>query len=101
MKHDTWLATHSYLQPLASLHAQVNGALDDILTTCNHVPAWANYEDDFVAGVPLLQSSRTAIDLGPAKTIIKMLLERLAATSLPDPTGEEIRSLCAEMRCDP
>jgi len=101
MTQDAWLATHIYLEPLASLHAQVNGALDDIVTTCNHVPAWANYEDDFDAGVPLLQSSRSAIDLEPAKTIVKMLLERLAAASLPHPPREQIRTLYAELRCDP
>ena len=101
MTHDAWLAEHSYLRPLASFHDQVNGTLNEILTFSDCIPAWANYQDDFDAGVPLLQSSRSAIDLGPAKTIIKMLLERLAATSLPDPTGEQIRTLCAELRSGP
>ena len=93
MTHDAWLAGHSYLQPLASFHNQVNSALDEILTVSNCVPAWADYENDFDAGVPLLQSSRSAIDLGPAKTIIKMLLERLATTPLPEPTADQIRTL--------
>ena len=93
MTQDAWLAGHSYLQPLASFHDQVNGALDEILTVSNCIPIWANYENDFASGVPLLQSSRSAIDLGPAKIILKMLLERLAATSLPDPPREQIRGL--------
>jgi len=101
MTHDAWLAGHPYLQPLASFHDQVNGALDEILTVSDCIPAWANYQDDFDAVVPLLQSPRSAIDLGPAKIILKMLLEGLAATSLPDPPGEQIRTLHAELSSDP
>jgi FdhE protein len=101
MTHDTWLATHSYLQPLALLHAQVNGALEEILTVSNCLPAWAGYADDFHAGVPLLQSPRSGIDFKPAETIITLLLERLASTQLPRPLAEQISTLDAEMRQHP
>ena len=100
MTQHRWLAAHPYLQPLAAFHDQVNGALDSILTTCNHVPAWANYEDDFDAGVPLLQSSRSAIDLEPAKKIVTTLVERLVPTSLPHPLARQIKTLHAELCCD-
>jgi len=100
MTQDAWLATHTYLQPLASLHAQVNGALDEILTVCDCIPAWANYADDFHAGVPLLRSSRAGIDFKPAEKIVVLLLERLASMPLPRPLTEQIRTLDAEMRHD-
>ncbi len=101
MTHDTWLATHSYLQPLASLQEQVNSTLDEILTVSDCIPVWDNYADDFHAGVPLMQSSKSGIDFKPAERIIALLLERLASTSLPHPLAEQISTLDAEMRHDP
>ena len=87
MTHDTWLAAHSYLQPLASLQEQVNSTLDEILTVSDCIPVWDNYADDFHAGVPLLQSSKSGIDFKPAERIIALLLERLAINVVAAPAG--------------
>lgn len=101
MTHDTWFATHSYLQPLASLQEQVNSTLDEILTVSDCIPVWDNYADDFHAGVPLLQSSKSGIDFKPAERIITLLLERLTSMPLPHPLAAQISTLDEEIRHDP
>lgn len=100
MTQDTWLAAHSYLQPLASLHAQVNGALDEILTVSDCIPVWASYADDFHAGVPLLHSSAVGIDFSPAESMVTLLMERLESMPLPHAPAEQIGALAAESRHD-
>jgi len=98
MTQHNWLATHPYLQPLASLHAQVNSAADEIMTTSDCVVAWDSYADDFRAGVPLLQSSKAVVDLKVAERLLVLLVERLASMPLPQPLAEQIRTLDAELR---
>src|SRR6476619_5931642 len=97
MTLDTWLATHSYLQPLALLHEQVNTAIGEISATRPPIPRWDNYSDDFHTGVPLLQSSKAGIDLEPAEGMITLLVEKLAASSLPGRLAEESKTLDAEL----
>lgn len=98
MTQHSWLAAHPYLQPLASFHAQVDSALDELLITSDHIPAWDNYADDFHAGVPLLRSSKAGIDFKPAEKIIVLLLKRLTTISLPAPLEEQVKILSAELR---
>lgn len=98
MTQDGWLAIHPYLQPLASLHVQMNSVLDRILPASDHIPAWENYADDFYAGVPLLKSSSNDMDLKSAERLLTLLVERLPATPLPQPLTEQIRALDAELR---
>jgi FdhE protein len=98
MTLDTWLATHSYLQPLATLQNQVNTAMGGISTTRPAIPRWDNYSDDFYTGVPLLQSPKAGIDLEPAEGMITLLIEKLATSSLPKRLAEESKALDAELR---
>lgn len=98
MTQHNWLVAHPYLQPLASFHAEVNSALDELLVTSDHVPAWDNYAADFHAGVPLLQSSKVAIDLKSAERLLISLIERLTAIPLPQPLAEQVGTLDAELR---
>src|ERR1700757_4628557 len=97
MTLDTWLATHSYLQPLASLQKQVITAIGGISITSPPIPRWDDYAEDFHTGVPLLQSSRAGIDLEPAEGMITLLVEKLAAASLPSQLAEESKALDAEL----
>lgn len=97
MTHDTWLATHSYLQPMASLQQQVNTAMSGISAMSPPIPRWDNYSDDFQTGVPLLQSSKAGVDLEPAERMIASLIEKLASSSLPGGLAEESKALDAEL----
>lgn len=98
MAQHKWLAKHPYLQPLASLHAQVESILDGIMTTSPCFPAWDRYLDDFCAGVPLLHSAKAAIDLKPAEALLVQFIERLASVPLQEPLLEQIRTLDTELR---
>ena len=95
MTHDTWLATHSYLQPLASLQEQVNSTLDEILTVSDCIPVWDNYPMIFMPVCLYCRAPKAASIFEPAERIIALLLERLASTSLPDPLAEESNTLDA------
>lgn len=98
MTQHNWVAAHPYLQPLASLHAQVNSALGEIMTAANCVPAWDSYADDFRAGIPLLQSSKVSVDLQSAERRLLSVVGRLAALPLPQPLAERVRTLDVELR---
>ena len=97
MTQDGWLAIHPYLQPLASFHAIVRTAMAEVPLAHIPVPEWDHYVDDFVTGVPLLQSRGAAIDLEPAAWMIVLLVERLASCSSPGTLAEESRALYAEL----
>ena len=79
-----WLAKHPYLQPVAELHARVDGAIATIGIPAAALPDWTAYVEDFHAGVPLLQSSQSAIDLAPVDAAFDALLGALSATSLAE-----------------
>jgi FdhE protein len=75
---DAWLRTHEYLQPIARVRSRIDaslGALDGVARP--EPPLWSGYAADFLAGVPLLQSAGTAIDLEPTERAIAALGERL------------------------
>ena len=82
-----WLATHLYLQPVADLHARVDGAIATIAIPAAALPDWTAYVEDFHAGVPLLQSSQAAIDLAPVDAALHALLDALSATPLAERTS--------------
>jgi FdhE protein len=97
--HDLWLTRHPYLEPVARLHAQVNTAAGESRVR-QAVPQWDAYLNDFHAGVPLLLSSNFAFDLEPAESMVETLVERLAASALPNRLAHEIRALHMELHCD-
>lgn len=101
MTRDVWLARHPYLQPLADLDARVDSALAEVFIPTPEMPMWDDYLDDFYAGIPLLRSSMTAIDLNPVATAVVALLKDLASKSLPGRLAEETRALDAELHHDP
>lgn len=97
MTPDAWVTSHPYLQPVASLHAQVYRDLAGTTATSFEMPRWEDYVRDFVAGVPLLRSSSVAIDCLPAEKMIRSQVQRLTASLLPQ-LAEEIRIVQAELR---
>ena len=97
MTQDAWLATHPYLQSVSSLHMQVDTAIAEMPAIDPSVPNWDNYISDFLAGVPLLQSSAIAIGFAPVERMVRSLVERLASSNLPGNVTEEARTLKAEL----
>ena len=99
MTQDQWLATHPYLEPLASFHTIVNTAMAGISAPTPRLPDWDRYVDDFQSGVPLLKSSRAGIDLEPAARMMVLLVERLASSPSPGALAEDCRTLQAGLCC--
>jgi FdhE protein len=97
MNQNGWLKTHSYLQPLASLQAQINAEIAEIPIVRPSIPEWDGYADDFYAAVPLLHSPKARIDLDPVEKYIALLVEKLAASSLPYSLAEESKVLNTEL----
>jgi FdhE protein len=94
--HDVWLAKHPYLQPIADLHALVNSTTGITIATVS-VPAWADYVDDFNVGIPLLWSSKVAIDLRHAECMILSVASKLASKPLPGNLALQSENLAAEL----
>jgi FdhE protein len=64
------------------------------------VPDWEDYRADFLAGVPLLQSSGAPIDLEPAGRMAALLVKRLAAEPSEGGLAAEASTLDAQLRGD-
>ena len=97
MDQNGWLQTHSYLQPLALLQAQVNAEIAQIPIASPAIPEWNCYADDFHAAVPLLHSPKARIDLEPVETYISSLAKKLAESSLPRNLLEDSKILSSEL----
>lgn len=97
MDQNGWLKTHSYLQPLASLQAQMDAEIAQIPVTSPAMPEWDGYADDFRSAIPLLHSPKARIDLGPVERYIALLAEKLAVSSLPHRLAEDGKILNGEL----
>jgi FdhE protein len=97
MTQDAWVMSHPYLQPVASLHAQVKNETSGITAASFEMPKWDHYIGDFLAGVPLVRSFAVAIDWLPAEKMIRSKVERLTASPMPQ-MADEIRIVKAELR---
>jgi FdhE protein len=101
MTRDDWLSKHPYLRPVADLHALVDEAAAEVSVPTAPMPDWDDYVGEFHAGVPLLRSSRAAIDLGPAQSVVLSLIEKLLSKPLPGTLSEQCRALNADRHSDP
>jgi FdhE protein len=79
---DSWLASHPYLEAIGRLQSQVEAELGALEPGPPAIPDWSAYLDEYLRGVPVLQSERITLDLEPAGTMIASLVERLAARGL-------------------
>ena len=101
MTLDSWLKAHAYLRPLAGFCVEVESAATQVVDArVAPIPCWEDYEHDFQAGVPLLQSSLAAIDLEPAGRLVVELVEQLAKRSLAGTVAADVRLLGDELRRD-
>jgi FdhE protein len=97
---DGWLATHPYLQPVGELHALVDATADAISIPAACIPHWAEYTEDFHAGVPLLQSSKVAIGVSHLEKTVLSMIETLTASMLSGRLAEQCRALKAQLHSD-
>jgi FdhE protein len=99
LNQNGWMKAHCYLQPLASLQAHVDAEIAGIPIPSPSIPQWDIYNDDFHAGIPLLESAGVRVDVEPAEKYFALLVERLAVSSLPGSLGVDSKILNAELRC--
>ena len=97
---DSWLEAHAYLRPLAELSAEIEGAAAEIAIPQAPLPDWDDYGADYLAGVPLLQSTDAAVDLDPGGRMVAALIERLALSRSSGWLAAEARALHAELQLD-
>jgi FdhE protein len=97
MTRDEWLKAHAYLQPVATLDAEVEAAAEGLDTNVAPLPGWEEYVEDFRSGVPLLVSPAAGIDLEPAGRAVASIVKTLAARRLPGNLAEDARGLQAEL----
>jgi FdhE protein len=83
MTLDRWLAQHPYLEPMARLNDQVDREMDGITLGTAGIPNWDSYLEDYVAGVPVLESQAAAIDLGPVENALAVVAAKLATRPVP------------------
>jgi FdhE protein len=98
---EDWLSSHPYLQPVAALHAHVEGIAAEVCTSVIPAFRWDSYLDDFLAGVPLLENPTAAIDFIPADKMLRSLVQKLAYSTLNDKLSEQVRTLQEELRASP
>jgi FdhE protein len=96
--HDAWLSRHSYLQPVADLHALVETVAAGIPFETPSDPSWEDYAADFEQGLPLLKSPAVTINFTPAERAIVLLVGELASDSPPDKLADDVRGLNSELR---
>src|SRR5687767_10622928 len=98
---DRWLEVHPYFRPLADLVAHVDRAAAGIEIRHARVPDWEDYDADYRAGVTLLTSADTAVDLEPGARITLALLERLASATPSGILATEAGTLVTDLRREP
>lgn len=101
MTQDVWLTGHPYLLSVAEFHAQVEQAVVSVPAALACIPDWPDYEPDYLGGVPLLRSGRSAIDLSPVGITLGALIGQLGSARLPDKLAQEIRDLQLAWGQDP
>lgn len=97
MTQEDWLTSHPYLQPVAALHAHVEGIAVEVCTSLTPGIRWDSHIDDFLAGVPLLRAPTDAIDFIPAEKMLRSLVQKLADSTLNDELSKRARILQEEL----
>jgi len=97
-----WLAAHPYLEAIAKLQR----AIDEAGAAGNGAgvaePRWDAYAPDFARGVPLLHSAAAGFDPAPAAAdALRRIVDRLAATELPEALAAEVRAVRDRFQASP
>jgi FdhE protein len=97
---DSWLAAHSYLQPLARWTTLVEDAAAGMDAATAAIPDWTSYADEFRDGLPMLPSAEAGIDLEPAGRMTVALVETLSVSAPPEGPSADLAALARELRQD-
>jgi hypothetical protein len=95
---ESWLARHPYLQPVASLRALVESAAAQVSETVIREPDWQDYQPDFQAGIPPLDSERAAVSVSDPVNVVLSMLDALLSMPLPAALGDQGRALQADLK---
>jgi FdhE protein len=97
---DAWLSAHPYLRPAADLLAVVERAVDAAAPPTVGAPPLDGYREEFDRGVPLLQSTRAAIDLWPVQPAILNVVQAVGSSAEAAGLADDARSLAAALDSD-
>jgi len=100
MTEGDWLISHPYLLPVAEFHSQVGKAAATLQPVLASIPNWNEYESDYLAGIPLLHSRVSSIDLKSVAILLKSLTRIVDPVTLPGNLGREVSDLQTELRED-
>jgi len=100
MTRDVWLVKHPYLQRVADLQALVDAAVAEVHIPGACVPSLDDYISDFHAGIPLLLSSKVAIDFRDMERVLTPPIEALASKPLPGKLAQDSRTLATQLHGD-
>ena len=98
---EAWLEQHSYLQPLADLHASLDAAAAAAGIPASHEPPWDDYRHDFLDGVPMLASQAVAIDWRPAGDALRGVINRLPSYPVPPALAPRLETVSRELDANP
>jgi FdhE protein len=100
LTREGWIDRHAYLRGIAEVSARVDRAAARVSGYVAPMPAWDGQQDEFFAGVPLLQSSNVVIDLEPVGRSVIAMVERLATDAAAERTAAEAAALASELEHD-
>jgi FdhE protein len=100
LTREGWLDRHAYLRGIAEVSARVDRAVARLPEEAPPTPAWDGHQDEFLAGVPLLQSSNVVVDLEPVGRSVIALVQQLAADVPAEGTAVEAAALASELEHD-
>jgi FdhE protein len=98
---ETWLEAHPYLRRVSDLCALVERAAAESTVPPAADPDFDGYRGDYLAGVPLLKSSRPLVDLEPAGQAAAALVRRVASEAGESGMREDAGALDAALRAEP
>ncbi len=95
---DGWLEAHRYLRPISEFSARVERATSELVPQNASIPNWDDYRDEYLAGIPLLQSADAPIDLEPVGSSVESLVQWMASDAAAGKRAEEAAALDTELR---
>ena len=95
-----WVANHSFLQPMDQLDSIVEELVAELAIPSPAIPQWQAYAADYAAGVPLLQSASTTLDIGALSNALKALASKLGSKTLAGDVAARSRDLDDELHRD-
>jgi FdhE protein len=100
LAREGWLDRHAYLRRIAELCARVDDAVASLDLRPPSIASFEGHHDEFLSGVPLLQSSNVVVDLEPAGRAVIALVQRLASDGAVESIGAEAGALAVQLAHD-